>query len=246
MKLNRINIVPSSETRAMIILIHGLGEHIGRYQEWANLFADRGVGFVGVDLPGHGYSPGRRGFIKSYDVISEIIDILISTTNHTFPSVPLYLYGHSMGGTLALRYLIETNPELNGAIITSPWLKLAFEPPKSKIALAKALNYIFPWLVQPSGLRAGHISHDTEIVEQYKSDPLGFGKISVRLFNIAIKSASYVLKHSGDLKTHTLLLHGKADKITSLEASKEFAMGNNKTEFIEFTHEESAFVKLDL
>ena len=234
MKLKGVIINPSDETMAMIILIHGLGEHIGRYLEWANRFAEKGIGFVGVDLPGHGYSPGRRGFIKSYDVINEIIDILINTTKRTFPSVSIYLYGHSLGGTLALNYLLKTNPKLDGAIITSPWLKLAFEPPKSKIVLARALNYVLPWLIQRSGLKAGHISRETEVVEQYKSDPLGHGKISIRLFNIAIKSASYALEHSGDLKIPTLLLHGGADKITSPEASKKFAMGNSKTDFMEF------------
>jgi alpha-beta hydrolase superfamily lysophospholipase len=234
MKLKGMIISSGEKNRAMIILVHGLGEHIGRYHEWANLFADRGIGFVGVDLPGHGYSPGRRGFIRSYNIISEIIDILVTTTSRTFPSVPIYLYGHSLGGTLALNYILKTNPKLNGAIISSPWLKLAFEPPKSKITLAKTFNYIFPWFIQRSGLNAGHISRETEIVDQYKSDPLGHGKISVRLFNIAMKSANYALKHSGDLKIRTLLLHGEADKITSPEASKKFAAGNNKTNFIGF------------
>ena len=233
MKLKGVIISPGNKVRAIIILVHGFGEHIGRYNEWANLFVDKEIGFVGIDLPGHGYSPGRRGYIGSYNLISEMIDILISTVSRTFPSVPLYLYGHSMGGTLALRYLIKANPKLNGAIITSPWLKLAFEPPKIKIVLAKALNYVLPCLTQRSGLNAKHISHDSEIVEQYKNDPLGFGKISVRLFNIAMESADYVLKHSGELKIRTLLLHGGADKITLSEASKEFAMGNNETHFIE-------------
>ena len=234
MKLKGVIISSGEKPRAIIILIHGLGEHVGRYQEWANLFADKGIGFVGVDLPGHGYSPGRRGFISSYDIISEIIDILITTTSQTFPSVPLYLYGHSLGGTFALNYLIKKNPKLDGAIITSPWLKLAFKPPKSRIALAKTLNYIFPWFIQRSGLNTTHISNETKIVDQYKSDPLGHGKISARLFNIAIKSANYALEHSGNLKIRTLLLHGGADKITSPQVSKEFADGNNKTNFIEF------------
>jgi len=234
MKLKGVIIVPSNENKGMIILVHGLGEHIGRYREWANLFADQGIGFVGVDLPGHGHSPGRRGFIKNHDIINEIIDILITTVRQTFPAVPLYLYGHSLGGTFVLNYLLTTNPKLSGVIITSPWLKLAFEPPKSKIVLAKILNYVFPWLIQRSGINAGHISRETKVVDRYKSDPLGHGKISVRLFNIAIKSASYVLKHSSDLKTRTLLLHGGADKITSPKAGKKFAMGNNITDFMEF------------
>ena len=248
MRLKGIIVSPGEKNRAMIILIHGLGEHIGRYHEWANLFAEKGIGFVGVDLPGHGQSSGRRGHIRNFDVINEIINVLINTVSQTFPSVPVYLYGHSLGGTFALNYLIKKNPKLAGAIITSPWLKLSFKPPKIKIVLAKALNYVYPWLIQRSGLNAGHISRDSEVVENYKSDPLGHGKISVRLFNIAMKSVNHVLRNSANLKTRTLILHGGDDKITSPEASRNLAAGNRKIDFVEIDegyHElhNEAFIK---
>ena len=248
MKLKGVIVSPGEKNRAMIILVHGLGEHIGRYHEWGSLFAEKDIGFVGVDLPGHGHSPGRRGHIRNFDVINEIINILINTVRKTFPSVPIYLYGHSLGGTLVLNYIVKSNPKLAGAIITSPWLKLSYKPPKSKIVLAKALNYVFPWLIQRSGLNATHISRDAEVVENYKKDPLGHGKISVRLYNIAMKSVNYVLEHSGDIKIRTLILHGGADKITSPEASKKFAMENSNIDFVEIDegfHElhNEAFIK---
>ena len=248
MKLKGVIESPGEQNRGMIILIHGLGEHVGRYQEWANLFLERRMGFVGIDLPGHGYSPGRRGFIRSHDIVNEIIEILIHTVSKTFPTVPLYLYGHSLGGTFVLNYLIKKNPKLKGAIITSPWLELSFKPPKIKIILAKMFNYVFPRLIQRSGINTGDISRDTKVVESYKNDPLGHGKISIRLFNIAMKSAKYVVEHSANLKIRTLILHGGADKITSPEASKKFAMGNSKTDFVEIEggyHElhNEAFIK---
>src|SRR5512133_1011969 len=130
---------PGENARAMIILVHGLGEHIKRYSHWIEMFNNEGIGFVGVDMPGHGRSPGRRGHIASFALISEMIDILVDTSRKTFPGIPLYIYGHSLGGGLVLNYLVRTNPRVSGAIVTSPWLKLSFEPPRVKLLLASML-----------------------------------------------------------------------------------------------------------
>ena len=111
-------------------MVHGLGEHIQRYDHWAEMFKKEGIGFAGVDLPGHGRSDGRRGDIKSYKVLEEMIDILLKTTIRTFPGTPVFIYGHSLGGGIVLDYLIRKNPGIKGAIVTSPWLRLSFEPSK--------------------------------------------------------------------------------------------------------------------
>jgi alpha-beta hydrolase superfamily lysophospholipase len=214
---------PGEDTRAVIILVHGLGEHIQRYIYWADLFKKEGIGFAGVDLPGHGRSEGRKGNITSYDVLDEMIDILISSCRKTFPGVPIYLYGHSLGGGIVLDYLIRRNPKIQGAIVTSPWLRLSFEPAAIKVKLASVMKYILPGLIQPSGLNVAHISHDAEVVEKYKNDPLVHGKISVSLFHGAMSAGIYSLAHAQDLKTPTLIIHGSDDLITSPAASSEFA-----------------------
>lgn len=221
---------PGENARAMVILVHGLGEHIQRYSHWAELFKNQGIGFIGVDMPGHGRSPGRRGNVSSFDLVKEMIDILLNTSRQTFPGIPLYLYGHSLGGGLALNYLVRTNPKVNGAIITSPWLKLSFAPSRAKLALASILNHILPGFVQSSGLNPDDLSHDPEVVSRYKNDPLVHGKISVSLFNIAVKAARFTLENPSALKVRTLLLHGSNDKICSPEGSMEFASGSAKTD----------------
>ena len=83
---------PGENTKAVIILIHGLGEHIQRYIYWADLFKKEGIGFAGVDLPGHGRSEGRRGNIKSFALLGEMIDILLKSCNQTFRHTCLYLW----------------------------------------------------------------------------------------------------------------------------------------------------------
>ena len=159
---------PGENLRAVVILVHGLGEHIQRYKNWAGLFNERMIGFAGVDLPGHGRSDGKRGHIKNFTQTDEMIDILLNECKMTFPGIPLFLYGHSLGGGIVLDYLIRMNPKIRGAIVTSPWLKLAFEPDKSKSQLAAVMKSILPSLIQPTGLVVDHISHDQEVVRTTK------------------------------------------------------------------------------
>jgi acylglycerol lipase len=221
---------PGDNTKAVVVLVHGLGEHIQRYSHWADLFKKEGIGFAGVDLPGHGRSEGRRGHIKNYSQVGEMIDILLKTCSKTFPGVPLYIYGHSLGGGIVLDYLLHNNPKITGAIVTSPWLRLSFEPPKIKVAMANIMRYILPGLIQPSGLNVSHISHNETVVEKYKNDPLVHGKISVSLFHNAMKAARYSLEHASELKVKTLLMHGSDDQICSPEGSREFASKSDKVE----------------
>jgi acylglycerol lipase len=228
--LKGLIISPGENTRAVIIFVHGLGEHIQRYLYWAGLFREAGIGFAGVDLPGHGRSDGERGHIKSYSLLEEMIDILIRSTKKTFPGVPIFIYGHSLGGGVVLDYLLRNNSDIKGAIITSPWLRLSFEPAKGKMILAAVMKFILPGLTQPSGLVVEHISHDNEVVDMYKSDPLIHGLISVSLFNNAIRAGNNALKHASDLKVQALLLHGSEDKICSPEGSKEFASKSGMVE----------------
>jgi alpha-beta hydrolase superfamily lysophospholipase len=214
---------PGENTKAVIVMVHGLGEHIQRYIHLADLFKKEGIAFLGVDLPGHGRSEGRRGYIKSYDQLGEMIDILIKSCNQTFPTCPVYIYGHSLGGGIVLNYLLKRNPKVKGAIVTSPFLRLAFEPPKIKVFIASVMKHLLPGFIQPSGLNVNYLSHDKSIIEKYKTDPLVHGKISVSLFSEAIAASKYSLAHAAELKVPTLIIHGSDDQILSPEGSREFA-----------------------
>jgi alpha-beta hydrolase superfamily lysophospholipase len=229
---------PGEHLKAVIILIHGLGEHIQRYNEWAEMFNARGIGFAGVDLPGHGRSDGRRGHIKSYALIEEIADMLISESRKTFPGVPVFLYGHSMGGGIVLDYLLRKKPKVKGAVVTSPWLRLSVVPDKFKLRLAAVMKHIMPGLVMSTGLVPSQLSHDDKLVEDYSNDPLVHFRISVALFYGTIRAARQSLANAAELATPVLLLHGSDDSITSPEGSREFA---EKTDLAEFRIFEGGF-----
>jgi alpha-beta hydrolase superfamily lysophospholipase len=232
---------PGENLKAVILFVHGIGEHIHRYDNWAAMFNKEGIGFAGVDLPGHGRSDGRRGNIKSYVLLGEMIDILLSSCKKTFPGVPVYIYGHSLGGGIVLDYILRRNPKVKGAIVTGPQLRLAFEPPKYKLILASLMKYLLPGLIQPTGLNADYLSHDEAVVEKYKNDPLVHGKISVSLYQGLMTAANYSLSHASELKIPTLIIHGGDDKLTSPEGSSEFAA---KTEMAELKIWEGGYHEL--
>lgn len=221
---------PGEKSRATIVFVHGLGEHIRRYKTWSDMLIRERIAFTGVDLPGHGQSDGKRGYIKSYAITDEMIDILLESASKTFPGIPVFLYGHSLGGGIVLDYILRKNPAIKGAIVTSPWLKLSFEPEKIKVFLASVMKGILPGLIQPSGLVVDHISHDPEVVEKYKADPLVHDRISVSLFHSAMSAAAYSISHASDLKIPLLLMHGSEDKMCSPEGSREFEAKTNLAE----------------
>jgi alpha-beta hydrolase superfamily lysophospholipase len=221
---------PGENLKAVIVFVHGIGEHIHRYDYWAGLFNREEIGFAGVDLPGHGLSDGKRGHITSYVLLGEMIDILLKSCNKTFPGIPVYIYGHSLGGGIVLNYLLTRKPKIKGAIVTSPWLRLAFEPSKGKLLLASVMKNILPGLVQPTGLIVDHISHDKAVVEKYSNDPLVHGKISVSLFHGAMAAAKYSLEHAAELNIPALIIQGSDDLIISPKGSKEFASKTSMAE----------------
>jgi alpha-beta hydrolase superfamily lysophospholipase len=221
---------PGEHIRAIIIMVHGVGEHIKRYQHLSLLLNKNGIGFTGMDLPGHGRSEGSRGHIRSFRLTDEMIDILLNETRKTFPGVPVFIYGHSLGGLIVLDYLLRKNPSVKGVIVTSPWIKLTTEPSEFKVLLASLFSSVLPGFAQASGLSPGDLSHDKTVVDNYIADPLVHDKISAGLFSSAVSAAKKVLLTPANLKIPLLLMHGSEDKICSPEGSREYALLNKSAE----------------
>jgi len=208
--------------KASIVLLHGIGEHIMRYDQWAKKFVNRGYAVTGMDFRGHGRSEGKRGHIPSYESLLQDMDLLIKKSLEFFPDKPVIPYGHSLGGNIVLNHaLIREN--ISRYIVTAPWLQLSFKPSSIKLALAKVMKKILPGLLQPSGLNIGHLSHNPEVVKDYENDPLVHDRISVRMFIGAYTRGEWALANAGKLDRSVLLIHGGDDKLTSVDASRRFA-----------------------
>lgn len=224
--LNGENFLPTAETKAAIVLIHGMGEHFGRYKHVVEFFNSIGYAVIGMDLRGHGTSQGRRGHIDTYQQLMDDIDLLVKKAHELFNGLPLIMYGHSLGGNIAANYVLRRQPALMGLIVTAPYFKLAFDPPAWKVAMSKIMAKILPALTMPTGLELAALSKDQAVVDAYQNDPLVHDKISAAFFTNVHAAATYPIKHAEELKIKTLVMHGLADRITSFKGTTAFARNN--------------------
>lgn len=222
---------PDKKPKAVVYLVHGLGEHIGRYAHIGEAFSKAGYALVGFDARGHGKTSGPRGHTPSYDALMDDIADFLAQMDLRYPGLPPFLYGHSMGGNEAINFALRRKPNLAGVIATGPWLKLAFDPPAMQVALGRMMNNIAPGFTQKSGLETAALSHDPNVVDAYVNDPLVHDKISARMFTAMYESGLWALDHAAEFPLPLLLMHGTADRIISEEASRQFAerAGKNVT-----------------
>ena len=211
------------EVRAVIALIHGVGEHAGRYDHVAAWFNAKGVAFCAVDQVGHGRSGGKRGHAASYEELLETVDKLLAHARERFAGKPLFLYGHSGGGNLAINYALRHRSELTGVIASAPYLRLAFEPPAFQVKLAGVMNRLWSGFSQASGLEQAAISRDPQVVKAYAKDKLVHDRISAGFFLAMHTAGQWALQHATELDLPLLIMHGTADRLTDWEASKAFA-----------------------
>ncbi len=214
----------SEKPRAVIVLIHGFGEHCSRYTPYIKLFKAENIAFISMDQIGHGRSEGKRGVIQSFQQLLDDIDLLIEKTESIFPDIPKFLYGHSMGGNIALNYLLQRNYPFKGAIISSPWLKLSHDLSGFTKILVRLFSIIIPNVTTKSRLNTDYISSKQQEVHAYNIDELNHRRISFRLLYNVTRQGLWAMNNIHLLKVPTLLLHGNKDQITSHWASREMAL----------------------
>lgn len=216
--------IPENEPKAIVAIVHGLSDHIDRYHDFSQYLNSQGFAVVGMDYQGHGKSPGKRGHVKSYELLMSNVDSLLIEARLEFNDIPLFLFGQSFGGNIVANYTLRhKSKELVGVIISSPWLELAFSPPWQKMVISKIIGRVWPSLTASNDLDPMELSHDPWIGKSYFEDPLVHGKISAKLFNMAVKHGRWALEHAHLLNYPTLIMHGDDDRITSYKASIRFA-----------------------
>jgi alpha-beta hydrolase superfamily lysophospholipase len=214
--------LPEGNVRACILQVHGLGEHSGRYGHVADFMNRAGIAFYGFDHHGHGKTEGKRGHIPNYEALMQEIDQMLAEIRKAHPGSPIFIYGHSWGGNIALNYILRRKPQIPAAIITDPWLILPQKPPVIKAMLAKIVVNILPSFTENSGLKSSDLSTDPAVAKAYDADPLVHGKISAKNFLDSSAAAEYALAHAGQNTIPLLLMHGKEDAITSVKGTEQF------------------------
>lgn len=213
---------PATEPKAVICLLHGLGEHSGLYKQLAEVLNDSGFTLVSFDLRGHGKSQGQQGHFPNYHTLMVDITLFLKEVKKHFKNIPLFLYGHSLGGNLVINYSLQYNPRFAGVIATSPLIRTAFDPPAWKIILGKTMYYLWPKLSLSNGIDLNDLSRDTNVIRSRKNDVLCHDRVTTRFLDV-FKKGQWALVNAERLDIHLLIMHGDADRITSVDASREFA-----------------------
>ena len=222
----------------VLCIIHGIGEHDGRYDRLAGEMTKNGIAVLGMDLRGHGRSAGKRGDTAPRKAVLEDIDALLAYGEEKYPGLPINLYGHSMGGNLVIDYRNRGNRNDLPAkyIISAPWIKLVRSVPRPLYVLVKGLAHLMPEFAMSSGCPKEYLGNPgNKDVDGYDRDELVHGRITLRCAVDGYDTGNAFFDGTFETNgradgTPTLLMHGDADKICSVEGSRALAEQNRDNE----------------
>jgi acylglycerol lipase len=211
-----------SLNNGIIAIVHGLGEHCGRYDNFAKFFVKHNYSVIGMDLFGHGKTDGKRGHTHLFEDYLDQIDLMLIEAQKL--NNKIILYGHSMGGNLVLNYIIKRpNPTFDICIATAPAIQPATAIDYSKIILGKIGKLIFPSLTQPNGLNLNYLSRDPEVKKAYIEDALVHNMVSAEVGMGILNWGKWLEEQNLSVAKPLLIMHGTEDQITSFSASESFA-----------------------
>lgn len=221
--------------RAVLCIAHGLGEHGDRYQRFAEVMNRSGITVYVHDHRGHGRNvtkKSQRGIARMRDLERDMVTMIELAIKET--GLPVFQFGHSLGGLIGLFTTLNAKPPVAGAIITSPWLRLVNPPPKALFDVVGAMAGVLNPISIKNGIPASALSHDAAVCAAYDVDPLNHDRIGLGLAGDANRAAQWVLDNPQQLKVPLLLCHGAKDPICSVEGSRAFAAKAPGVRYVEF------------
>lgn len=213
--------VPDEPTLGVVALVHGLGGHSGLFSNAVEFLVPQGYEVYSFDLRGHGRSPGQRGHINSWREFREDLHSFVQSIQQQRSCCPFVLWGHSLGGTIALDYALQKGEHIQAVIASAPALgKICIAP--RKLILGRALSRIAPRFTLKLGIHENLATRDDAILAAYLNDPLRHEFGSARLAGEFFAAVDRIYKHAHRLQIPLLLMHGADDRVTLPEGSREF------------------------
>jgi acylglycerol lipase len=212
--------LPDVSVKAVLVIAHGVAEHIGRYTRVAEYFVDRGMVVYGFDYRGHGRSEGRKGYLEDFTFYLDDLQRFLEMVGNFHPGKKMFLYGHSMGGEVALGHAERSCDGLSGLILSAPAVKIKPTLPSFLLRALYLAGRSMPGLAFKK-LNSSGLSHDKSVVDKYDNDPLVYrGKLSAHLaFSIAW-TGGRLLGQVSQIKIPVLVLHGEADQLVDPAGSQ--------------------------
>ncbi len=205
--------LPDGDPKAVLLIVHGLAEHCGRYMNVVDHFVPDGYAVYGLDHIGHGKSDGTRVFVERFTDYTDTLKIFFDMVRAWQPEQPIFLVGHSMGGLIAASYLLDHQDDFAGAVLSGPSVKPPDGISPVTLFLGKTLSNIAPKMGLLA-LEADGVSSDPAVVQAYVNDPLVYtGKTTARLAAELLKGMQHLTAEAGNITLPILIVQGGDDKL---------------------------------
>jgi alpha-beta hydrolase superfamily lysophospholipase len=214
---------PAARPHGVLILTHGHGEHLGRYDHTAQALCAAGYAVYTYDLRGHGRSQGKQGHSPSFLTYLDDLQQAHELARRELPGRRLWLMGHSMGSLITLMYAIWRQPDVAGLVISAPPLRVKYAPPAWKVLMARSLSRVLPSLTLATGLDVSMpMTHDNDLLAAMPDPDLAHAMMSLRVGADIFTYSALTLARAPELRLPLLLLQGGADGAVDLEATRQF------------------------
>lgn len=212
--------LPAETQIANLLIVHGIGEHCGRYKNVIDYLLPKGIACYALDLQGHGRSGGKRGHVPHFSNFARDVERLRVLTSPMYKDKPLFILGHSMGGLIVLDYLLQyPNSPITGTIFSSPAFALAVQIPPWKYKLGSLMLKVAPSFTMSNGIKSDELSNDKQVVEAYDRDELVHGRISAAMFFTMLDVMQKGQEQASSITTPLILMVGQNDHVISTEGA---------------------------
>ncbi len=214
---------PVVDAGAVVLIVHGLAEHSGRYRHFIDYCLERGLVVCTMDLRGHGKSEGTPGYVERFGDYLADLGLFLSRVKKDFAGHKIFLLGHSLGGTIAVSYAVSRQDEFAGLVLSAPVLRPGTGIPRWQITLSRRLSVIAP-KIGVARLNSSAISRSPEVVRSYREDELVYhGQISARLATEILNTIERDLPgHFSRILLPLLVMYGTADTLSNPDGSWRF------------------------
>jgi alpha-beta hydrolase superfamily lysophospholipase len=222
------------DAERVVVIVHGLGEHIGWYSEFIETAAERGVATLAYDQHGHGKSPGRRGHAPGLQTLIDDIDVAVARAADRWPDAEPLLLGHSLGGHLVLRYLVDRRRPIERAMLTNPMILPADPPTKPQAFAAWLTSKCVPRIRMSADIEPQELTRDDDVIEELADDPLNHDQLSIGIGGALMSSGYEILERCESIDARLLVLLGSEDAFCDRESTEQVIRRLHRCEKVVF------------